>query len=295
MINKQMFPTQISKIAVVAPGFSPVPTALAKFVQLCERQGVEVVLGKSLEEQSSSYLAASDQIRADDINIFFADETIDLIIAARGGYGCSRLLGLLDFELIKKSRAQLVGHSDLTSLQLAMYKNRCLNNINGLMAAVELVDAGLDSFSLDSLYKAICLESQKLPLKLLSGKREASSGPIFPMTLSILLSLLGTDYLPCFDGANILLEDVGEPLYKVDRMLQQLVHSRVFDNVSGVIFSDFGDVDVVDLAKGFGKAIGASVYSCEKFGHCLPRLSIPFGACSYISFDNNDLSLEICR
>ena len=127
---------------------------IERAVQETERMGFRVKLGETAG-QKYGYLSGSDEVRARDINNMFADDEVDAIICLRGGYGATRILDQLDYEMIKKHPKVFVGFSDITALHIA-FQNECdLVTFHGPMAAANWAGKPLDDFSLESLYRVI--------------------------------------------------------------------------------------------------------------------------------------------
>ena len=180
--------------------------------------GYEPVYGENVFEYNR-FLAGSDDKRAEDVMWAFTDKTIDAVMTLRGGYGSARLLDKLDYKQIAKHKKPFFGFSDATALQLALWQKSKLISYSGLQA----------SFLQDKL-KEPMKESFKA---FLSGKKVVwtdltpvtaakAKGVLIGGTLSLIVSLIGTPYEPDFKKAILVLEDVGEEPYRVDRMLSQL-------------------------------------------------------------------------
>lgn len=232
------------KVAVISPGAAVDPAALDAGIRELEDHGLEVVRGQHVLARRG-YLAGSDSQRLADLVEAFRDPEIKAIIAARGGYGCGRLLPLLDPELFRGAPKIFVGHSDLTFL-LTYFGN-----------VTELV-----TFH-GPLVAALATPSTRALVALLSGARapwqQAAAEVIHPGTgegrltggcLSIVTALLGTPWAVPTKGRILFLEDVNEKPYRIDRMLTQLRQAGAFDEVAGVVFGE-----MVGCSAGPGEAV----------------------------------------
>jgi muramoyltetrapeptide carboxypeptidase len=201
--------------------------------------------------ERNGYLAGDDATRAADLKALFADESVDAIFCGRGGYGASRLLPMLDYDLIRANPKILMGYSDITALLLAIYQRTGLVTFHGPMVT--------QSFSPYSLaeYKRVLLGSP-VPIQLGSpppfergeGMVEKlnrittlvpgrARGRLLGGNLSLVSHLLGTPYLPDLDGAILFLEDVSEAVYSIDRMLTHLWLAGHLQKVAGIVFGKF--------------------------------------------------------
>jgi muramoyltetrapeptide carboxypeptidase len=229
-------------IAVTAPA-SPVrdPERLRRGLQYVESHGYHLRLGESLNT-ADGYLAGPDRARADELNRFFADPEVEAIFCVRGGYGTMRLLELLDWDTIRRNPKIVVGFSDITALQWALIQYAGLPSISGPMVSVDFAEPEPQQFSLfwsllsEPDVKGI-LWNGKPGDQLTSGSAE---GILLPGTLSLAAALCGTPYQPMSDEPYILLlEDIGEEPYRIDRMLCQLLLSGVLRNAAGIAFGAF--------------------------------------------------------
>lgn len=236
------------------------------------------------------YLSASDQTRADDINAMFADRNVQAIFCTRGGYGSPRILSLLDYNLIRRHPKIFVGYSDITALNLAFHAKCNMISFAGPMVAVEM-QTGMDAFTEKLFWEMLTEPKKKFTLTypinhhvaaLSKGK---SSGTLLGGNLSMLTSILGTRYAPRFDDSILFIEDVGEKVYRIDRMLAQLRNAGVFEKTNGILLGNFTGITMDDpsltLDEVFGNyfpGLRKPVISNFPFGHSLPKLTLPIGA-----------------
>jgi len=184
------------------------------------------------------YFAASDRERADELHRLFADSEVQALIALRGGYGCQRLLPLLDFSVFRQNPKYVLGFSDITVL-LNQLVDRC--NLACLHGPTLCSLAETERPALHALYAALTgrqgAEIRPPKLEVIHGG--TASGILKGGNLSNLVGLLGTPYDISWDGAIMLLEDINEPSHRIDRMLTQLALAGKFDRVAGVLLGDF--------------------------------------------------------
>jgi len=237
------FPTALRKkatIGIVSPA-SPQRdmSRLDKGIRYLEGLGYTVVVGDHARSRYAGYLAGSDAERLSDIHGMFADKRIDAIFCARGGYGSARLLNQLDYGLIRKNPKILVGYSDITSLQLALWHKARLVTFSGAMPSVDMVE-NIDATSEEQFWRTLTsrrpLGRLKQPWPTTPIQSGDAEGRLLGGNLSVLVSLLGTDYMPSLRGSILALEDIGEETYRIDRMLVQLLLATVRRRPAGIAY-----------------------------------------------------------
>lgn len=228
-------------IGIVAPSAPVDRERYEKGVAFLKGLGYHVVAGASVTAKKG-FLAGSAELRATDIQSFFADDGIDAILCARGGYGAAQILPLLDFDMIRKHRKLFIGFSDITALHVAFYEKAGLATVHGPMATSF---AGKeDPFTREAFTMGLefaCPSVVPMPEGtvldvLYPGKAE---GNLVGTNLSLLASLTGTPYGLKGNGEILVIEEIGEEAYAVDRMLLQLEQSGLTRRLSGVVFGEF--------------------------------------------------------
>lgn len=279
-------------IGLVSPS-SPVAEAerIQNGVRYLESLGYRVIVGEHVGK-AFGYLAGTDEERAADLHAMFADKDVRAIVCVRGGYGTTRLLSLLDYRLIARHPKILVGFSDVTALQLALWRKCRLVTFHGPMAGVEMAKT-MHPFTEEMFWRCItssrALGELHLPEQalVLSAASRAATGRLIGGNLSLVVSLLGTNYAPAFVGAVLFLEEIAEEPYRVDRMLTHLRNASAFTDAVAMLFGDFTacvpsdptkpsfrvDDVLVEAARQFGKPTLARV----PFGHGERKLTLPIG------------------
>lgn len=268
-------------------------------------------LGFKVELASScyatyGYLAGKDQLRADDLNNMFANKAIDGIICLRGGYGSTRILDKVNFELIKANPKIFVGYSDITALHIAINQISKLVTFHGPMASSDIAN-GLDYFSKNEFLRAIMnpkpmeyiLNPQNINMQtIVKGK---ASGIIVGGNLSLVLATMGTSYEIDTKEKILFLEEIGEEPYRIDRMLTQLALAGKFDDATSIILGDWNDCesrkykDSLSLMEVFKEIIvpyGKPTIFNLKAGHCKPKVTLPFGVNALLDADKGKLFIE---
>ncbi|MBI5250437.1 MAG: LD-carboxypeptidase, partial [Desulfomonile tiedjei] len=253
-----------------------------------EHSGFRGVPGRHALERND-YLAGTDDQRSSDLNAMLRDPGIRAIVFARGGYGLMRILESIDYDAITADPKILLGMSDVTALQLSLSRTCNLVTLAGPML-VGQVAAGLDPISEEWLIKALVepigdknlWPGEELGTRVLRPGK--ASGVLIGGCLSLITALLGTDHSPDFRGKILLVEDVGEPLYRIDRMLTQLKLSGVLADIAGLVLGHFVGPDQTDLAEDVERMAlqftwdnPVPVISRYPHGHRLPNLTLPIG------------------
>jgi muramoyltetrapeptide carboxypeptidase len=207
------------------------------FVSILQKMGFKVKTGQTLKEKYG-YFAGKDELRAKELNDFFEDKAVQGIFCMKGGWGCARLLPLLNYEQIKNNPKVLMGFSDITSLLIGIQAKTGLVTFHGPVG-----NSGWNEFSTDYIKKVLMEginvsytttgKEEDKPLTLFPGK---SRGILVGGNLSVICGIIGSDYLPDWKGKILFLEETGEEPYRIDRMLTQLKLAGVLGDLNGVIF-----------------------------------------------------------
>lgn len=235
-----------------------------KMHEVLESFGLKVRFGEFVRKRFG-YFSGTDQQRALDLNRFFADRTVDAIVAVRGGWGCSRILPYLDFDLITRNPKIYCGFSDNTTLHLAFLQYCGMVSYHGPNGNSDWTDLTRENF------REVLMEGKRAIFQSNSHVDTITAGiaegPLLGGNLTILTTSLGTDYQPDLTGAILFVEDVGEPVYKVDRMLTHLIRAGTLEGLKGFIFGR-----CTDCEKGSGENRFTMM---EIFHHHIKPLGIP--------------------
>lgn len=227
-----------STIGIVAPSSWSRPRALARGLRVLKGFGYGVKM--FVPPARHGDFAGTDAARARLFNRAFADPAVDAVFCARGGYGALRMLSGVDVGLIRRHPKILVGFSDITVLQLALWKALRLVTFYGPMVAFRS-----PPYNWRHLWRALSSPAPAGPIPLVMPHRPVflrpgrATGRILGGTLSLVSKLVGTPHLPGLTGAILFLEDVGEKPHKVDGYLAHLRLAGILDRVAGVILANF--------------------------------------------------------
>ena len=280
------------KVGLVSPATAAFETQPVEIMREgLEALGLRVELGEHFYNRHG-YFAGEDEARASDINTFFRDPETRMIFA-RGGWGSARILPLLDYDAISANPKVLMGYSDATAL------------INGVHATTGLVtfhgSSPLHRFSAE-YFERIVMGGQEATLENLaeidddklvqtdhrvqSIRGGKASGPILGGNLTVLTAILGSGYVPDFDGAILFLEDVGEAVYRVDPMLTQLSLNGILDKLRGFVFgrctdcgsgTSFGSLTLEEVLAEHIAPLEIPAFSGSMIGHIEQQFTIPLG------------------
>ncbi len=277
------------------------PMQVDGFVVILKNLGFRVRTGQTLKEKFG-YFAGTDEQRAKELNIFFADPEIKGIFCMKGGWGCARILPLLDYELIRANPKVIIGFSDITSLLLGIQSKTGLVTFHGPVG-----NSGWNDFTVDYLKRVLMNKElvkfsgtgreEDKPLVLRTG---IANGVLAGGNLSVLVSMMGTAYLPEWENKILFLEDTGEEPYKIDRMLTQLKLCGVMNKISAFVFGKCVKCLAEEPAKAFTfrqvleqhmATLNIPAFSGAMIGHIENKLTIPIGIKAQIDAEKGTITL----
>lgn len=246
------------KIAITCPA-KKLPAPMTDAVTLLQSWGLEVVLGDTVTASYHQF-AGDDAMRAADMQRVIDDDSIKAIIAARGGYGTVRIIDKVDFGRLQQSPKWLVGFSDITLLHSHLLNNYNLQTIHGQMP-INIPDAS--ARSLETLRKALFGEELNYEFRSNTvGRNGNATGILTGGNLSLLIAALGSVSDVDYSGKILFIEDVGEYLYSIDRMLYTLKRAGKLQNLAGLIVGGFTGIKDNDIP--FGQTVPEIVINIVK-------------------------------
>lgn len=262
-------------------------------------------MGENSRSQSG-YLAGNDEERLHDLVQMAADPEIQAIFLSRGGYGLTRLLDRIDYDLFAANPKTIMGYSDFTALSLVLLKKARLLTFSGPMVASELGNSfhpGTETWMWKVLMSRDKLVLTPEELGFSSGiiRPGRASGPLLCGTLSIICSMLGTDYAPDFDGAILMLEDIGEEPYRIDRYFSQLKLAHVFDKIAGLVLGQFThctpaegvpSFTVDEVIRDYTGDLPVAVMANFPYGHNAVKYTLPVGAMCHLDCEKAQLIID---
>lgn len=274
--------------------------------------GLEVKLGTHIMEQSG-YLAGTDANRLADLHAMYRDPSVKAVWCIRGGYGCTRILPMIDFNLLGSDPKPLFGYSDVTALHHSFYNKAGIQTFHSPVAASDFT-----SFTFNHVQSIVfgqpgkeieikpCAENDQLFTEGKSvferyvihpGKAE---GRLWGGNLSLLAAMSGTEYLRLKKDTILYIEDIGEAPYRIDRMLTQLFQMLPLDKIKAIVVGVCDGCEKKENEQSYtlkeviedriGKLNIPSVYGFP-FGHIPNQCTLPFGA--FASFDADRFVMKV--
>ena len=284
---------QGDKIGIIAPAGPVLRSELQNGIQLLESFGHEVVLSSHLFDKQG-YLAGEDNARLEDIHTMFTDNSVKAVICARGGYGTLRILDRINYDILRENPKIFVGYSDITALLLALYRKTGLLTFHGPVLR-ELTQKSIGN--LESFLNLVSSD-RLLDMELAGGrslKPGKATGTLMGGNLSLICHLLGSPYMPSMRGAVLFIEEKGEDLYRVDRLLTHLRLSGVLEETVGLIAGTFeGCGERVEIDRLLTDAVSdldIPVLTGLPVGHGLINITLPIGLPATI--DSETMTLKI--
>lgn len=275
-------------IGIIAPAGIVEPESIEPITQKLATLELKVKLGNHLLDRYG-YLAGKDRDRAADINAMFADKSVQAILAMRGGWGCNRILPLLDYTLIRHHPKIIMGLSDITALLLAIYAKTNLITFHSLTGT-----SSWNEFSVDYLRRilfngeAVTMQNPtNTDLRVETIRGGKARGKLIGGNLSVLAAMIGSSYLPTWQHNILFLEDIREEVYRVDRMLTQLQLAGILPQISGFVFGNCRQCDPEEPDKSLTlmqvlqdriSPLGIPAWYGSMIGHIPDKFTLPIGA-----------------
>lgn len=256
-------------IGIISPsGAMEDKTNLERAIDFFENRGFHIKLSQNIYSKKR-YLAGDDDVRANELNQMFADNSVNAIIALRGGYGAIRIIDKIDYELIRNNPKIFCGYSDITVLNAMILKRAGLKTYSGPMILSDFGSENICEFTINKFFETVM--EDKFDYK----------GHFWGGNLSSLVSLCGIDFVPDFKF-DFFIEDLNEPVYKIDKMLTQLSKISEFKkNINSIYVGDFLDIDNSDwldeVLCEFSENLDIPLYKNFPASHSDKKATIPYG------------------
>ncbi len=284
-------------IGLIAPGSLLSEDELKESVENLKSMGFKPVYTERILARDG-YLAGTDGQRSADVNEMFGRKDVDGIVAARGGYGCTRILPMLDYDTIKRNPKVLVGYSDITALLYGIYEETgliCFHGPVGISTFNDFSDFYFKNVLMFphnkiTMYNAASDSSRGEAYKTTTIRSGIAEGELAGGNLSLVVSVIGTPYDVDTEGKIVFLEEVGEEPYRVDRMLTQMLEAGKFDKAAGIMLGVFLNCVSKSKESGINSSfsvlevmfdrlydLGIPVVYGMSFGHITNKFTLPFG------------------
>ncbi|MBN8683025.1 MAG: LD-carboxypeptidase [Chitinophagales bacterium] len=283
-----------ARVALIAPASPVTEEKITKALGNLAMLGYAVQEGKFLRVHNG-HLAGTDAQRLEDLHWAFSDPLIDAVWCVRGGYGCTRLLPMIDYALIRKNPKPFIGFSDVTALHHAFLQRSGLSTYHGPVAGGDFPEATLRHFN------AIVSEVSAAYTVPLIKSGEDGTGEVFQSfvitpgkaqgaltggNLALLAAMTGTPFQPVFKDKLVFMEDIDESPYRIDRMLTQLLQGTDLREAAGIALGVFAgcspkpgmlSMSLQDTLRDRLGALGIPVVYGFPFGHVAHQMTFPMG------------------
>lgn len=274
-------------IGVCAPaGGIKSHSEITEFEKVLNELGYKVLFSNHIES-NTGYFSGTDQQRAEDFINLIQNDEVKAIFFIRGGWGCARILDYLNFDIIQSNPKIIMGFSDPTSLLNAITVKTGLVTFHGPGG-----NSTWNDYSMLYINKLlvggseILYQNQAEDLPIITYNEGSAEGVLFGGNLSVISGMIGSEFLPDWQGKIVFLEDVGEEPYRIDRMLTQLKLAGAFDQISGLILGSFRNCKAEDPSHSFTleevfeqhfSNASFPVYSGAQIGHTRNKFTVPIG------------------
>lgn len=287
-------------VAVCAPGGPVDPARLRKGIAWLEDHGHRVVKSPRLMGRRG-YLAGPDEARAADLNMLLSKSAPSTIIFARGGYGMTRILDRIDLKALRRHPKLLVGYSDVTALFMALQSEGPYPVLYGPMVSELGEPSAFDEASFLAALRGDRAASEVTLRPRDALRHGAGKGILIGGCLSLLVSLLGTPFDASYDGAILFWEEIGEPPYRIDKMLTQLRNAGKLARLRGMVIGSLAGCEPAEgrpslrLREAILGAIGAEarypIVWNVRAGHILGKITLPLGVLARLDTEAGILRL----
>lgn len=296
-------------IGLISSSSATPPQVLPKAIEAVEMLGYQVEVGDSCRERHG-YLAGSDELRARDVNEMFSNPSIAGIFCIRGGYGATKILPLLDYDMIKDNPKVFAGYSDVTALHIAFNQKCELVTYHTPMPSTEFIKSEMDDYTWKSFIESVT-ETERESYFLENPPAEKmttlfpgeATGQLVGGNLTLVTASLGTPYEIDTKGKILFLEEIEEYERSIDRMLTQLKLSGKLNDVKGILLGAWTNCGpyhlrhpehILPLQTIFEEILiplNIPILMNLACGHCLPTMSLPLGRT--ITFNTATKVIEI--
>ncbi|GLZ75733.1 peptidase S66 [Actinorhabdospora filicis] len=291
-------------VRVVTPSGPPQPERLADGLALLASWGLDAQVTPSVYERHG-YLAGTDAARLAEFDAALRDPSVRAVFCARGGYGVTRIIDGVDWAALRADPKPVVGYSDITALHMAGFGRAGVAGVHGPVLASFHTPEDAGGPVAESLRAALFTDDPVVvrtaeyePTGRLTSGSASATGPLLGGNLSLIVDAVGTRTALDYAGAILLIEEINEDPYRVDRALTQLRRAGALDGLAGVALGNFTDcadewdVDVVDVVGEALSGLGVPVVGGLPIGHGVRQETVPYGTTATVDPVAGTLTVE---
>lgn len=272
-----------------------------EFQAVLRKLGYKTKLGKNVFGQHG-YFSATDEERANEFMELIQDDEVNGIFFIRGGWGCARILDLLDYQIISRNPKVIMGFSDITALLNAITINAGIVTFHGPGGNSTWNDYSVNYINrLLRDGEKVVYQNSSADLSIKTYTSGKAEGGFYGGNLSVLCGMVGSKYLPDWYGKILFIEDVGEEPYRIDRMLTQLKLAGVFNQISGLVLGNFRKCTPEEPHRSFTLEevfeqhftdAGFPVFYGAQIGHVRNKFTVPVGVKVQIDADTGTIEMS---
>ncbi|HJV74014.1 MAG TPA: muramoyltetrapeptide carboxypeptidase [Noviherbaspirillum sp.] len=286
-------------VAIVAPsGYAPNDLDVERAIARLEAWGCRV---RNFYDAAEKYqrFGGSDAARVAQLHAAAADPEVQVVLALRGGYGISRLLPALDFDVLATSGKLFVGHSDFTVLNMGLLARADAVSFSGPMVCIDFSREEPSEFTLRHFWQCLTTPSHTVQFEAQGNPAIDVSGQLWGGNLTMLTHLIGTPYLPEVEDGILFVEDVNEHPYRIERMLMQMSHAGLLRQ-KAIVLGDFSSYRLTEYDNGYDfdsmleylrQKLGVPILTGLPFGHTRDKVTLAVGCDAQLQSDGRTCSL----
>lgn len=286
-------------VAIVAPsGYAPNDLDVERAITRLEAWGCKV---RNFYDAAEKYqrFGGSDAARVAQLHAAAADPEVQVVLALRGGYGMSRLLPALDFDVLATSGKLFVGHSDFTVLNMGLMARADAVSFSGPMVCIDFSREEPSEFTLRHFWQCLTTSSHTVQFEAQGNPAIDVSGKLWGGNLTMLTHLIGTPYLPEVEDGILFVEDVNEHPYRIERMLIQMSHAGLLRQ-KAIVLGDFSSYRLTEYDNGYDfdsmleylrQKLGVPILTGLPFGHTRDKVTLAVGCDARLQWDGRTCSL----
>lgn len=294
-------------IDLVAPsGYPQDPEAVARGIERLTDEGHRLDNLLATQRRYQRF-GGTDGERAADLNRL-ADPSRplpDIVLAVRGGYGAARILHGLDYDGLQRLRDQpvaIVGHSDFTAIQCALFARAGVKSFGGPMFAGDFGAERVSAFTMRHFWQALSQPQFTVISDVPQVQPVDVTGMLWGGNLAILASMIGTPYMPPVEGGILFIEDVNEHPFRIERMIYQLHQSGILGRQQALVLGEFSGGRLSDYDNGYSletmiehvrSVVGIPIVTGLQFGHIDDLLTLPFGATAHLRAQPDGFTMRL--